>query len=251
MDYSTFQYLVYAWIGVAIITFFALFKIVAPFGRHTSTKFGPTINNNLGWMLMEGPSLATISFFFWTGSNDPTPVALFIYGLWCVHYLNRSFIYPFRQRNKKKRMPLLIVGSAVFFNLCNGFFNGYYLGNYADYNGSWWLSVPFILGLALFIGGMATNIWADNKLLHLRKPGETGYKIPKGGLFRYVSCPNLFGEMIEWIGFAILSWNIAALSFAIWTIANLLPRALAHHRWYKEKFESYPEERKAAIPFVI
>ena len=29
-----------------------------------------------------------------------------------------------------------------------------------------------------------------------------------------------------------------------WTIFNLLPRAISHHKWYKEKFEDYPKEGK-------
>jgi 3-oxo-5-alpha-steroid 4-dehydrogenase 1 len=26
---------------------------------------------------------------------------------------------------------------------------------------------------------------------------------------------------------------------------------LAHHRWYREKFEDYPSGRRALIPFVL
>lgn len=251
MDFELFMYLLYGWMALAVITFLALFKIVAPFGRHTSNRFGPTINNNLGWMLMEVPSLLSISYFYWTGPLSPNWVTGTMYGLWCAHYINRSFIYPFRQKNKRKRMPLLIVSSAVFFNVMNGFFNGYYLGHFADYAMDWFWSAPFFVGSVLFVAGAAINIDADNRLLNLRKPGENGYKIPRGGLFRRISCPNLFGEKLEWIGFAVLCWNPAAFSFALWTWANLLPRALAHHRWYHEKFDDYPKSRKAVIPFVL
>jgi len=38
-------------------------------------------------------------------------------------------------------------------------------------------------GLAVFATGMFINMQADNILLNLRKPGESGYKIPKGGMF--------------------------------------------------------------------
>lgn len=37
----------------------------------------------------------------------------------------------------------------------------------------------------------------------------------------------------------------------LWTLANLLPRALAHHRWYGEQFDDYPRERKAILPFLL
>jgi len=40
--------------------------------------------------------------------------------------------------------------------------------------------VSLFLGIALFISGMVINIHADHILRNLRKPGETGYKIPQG-----------------------------------------------------------------------
>lgn len=67
-------------------------------------------------------------------------------------------------------------------------------------------------------------------------------------LFKYVSCPNYLGEIIQWAGWALLTMSPAGLVFLIWTIANLAPRALAHHRWYKETFQDYPDERKALLP---
>jgi protein-S-isoprenylcysteine O-methyltransferase Ste14 len=89
-------------------------------------------------------------------------------------------------------------------------------------------------------------------LRSLRKPEEnSGYKIPRGGFYSVVSCPNYFGEIMEWIGWAILTWSLAGLTFAFWTTANLLPRAISHHKWYKEQFEDYPEKRKALIPFLL
>jgi len=66
-----------------------------------------------------------------------------------------------------------------------------------------------------------------------------------------VSCPNLFGEIVEWSGFAMMCWNLPALSFAIWTAANLIPRAISHHRWYRQRFADYPAARKAVIPFIL
>ncbi|MBW2713856.1 MAG: DUF1295 domain-containing protein, partial [Deltaproteobacteria bacterium] len=86
---------------------------------------------------------------------------------------------------------------------------------------------------------------------NLRKPGETGYKIPYGGFYRWVSSPNYLGEIIEWAGFAMLTWTPAGLAFLVFSISNLFPRAFSHHRWYQEQFEDYPEERKAIIPGLL
>lgn len=237
--------------ALAVLTFVSLFFVTAPFGRHTSEDWGPTINARLGWIIMELPSPLVLSYFFFAGTTAPNTVTWIAWGLWMLHYFNRSVIYPLRQRDHQKRMPVMIMGSAIFFNLVNGFLNGYFLGNYGDlYTSDWLYSPYFMVGISLFVLGMMINIQSDNILLRLRKPGEKGYKIPKGGLFKWVSCPNLFGEMVEWLGFAVMLWALPALSFALWTFANLGPRALAHHQWYQQKMEDYPANRKAVLPFL-
>jgi len=103
----------------------------------------------------------------------------------------------------------------------------------------------------MFLSGLIINIYSDNVLLSLRKSNSNGYSIPEGGMFRYVSCPNFFGEIIEWTGFALMTWNPASLAFLIWTCMNLIPRGMDHHRWYKIKFADYPGNRKAIFPFVL
>ncbi|MCP4440920.1 MAG: DUF1295 domain-containing protein [Aureispira sp.] len=247
---SYFDILVYVWIALALGTFVSLFWVTAPFGRHTSDSWGPTINARLAWCLMEIPSPLVLSIFLFSSTTTPTTPVWIFWGLWMVHYINRSFIYPLRQRDVKKRMPVMIMGSAIFFNLMNGGINGYFLGYLATHDQTWLSDPRFIIGLSLFIIGMVINWQSDNILLNLRKPGETGYKIPHGGFFRYISCPNLFGEVIEWFGFALMIFSLPALSFALWTFANLVPRALAHHQWYLKKFENYPSQRKAVFPFL-
>ena len=148
-------------------------------------------------------------------------------------------------------MPLVIVGSGILFNIVSGFLLGYFFANFQDYPLYWFADIRFICGILIFFIGMYINWKADNMLIHLRKPEETEYVIPRGWLFEKISCPNLFGELIEWLGFAILCWNLPALAFFIWTAANLIPRALSHQKWYQKKFSEYPSGRKAILPFVI
>lgn len=210
------------------------------------------MDNRWGWVVMESVSILLFGFLFLTGENIKTLPMWFFFAIWIGHYSYRSFIYPFRTKTTGKVIPVSIVLMAIFFNIVNGFTNGYYLGSLAEgYGNDWFLDIRFILGVFVFAAGAYINFKSDNILLDLRKPGESGYKIPHGGLFKYVSCPNLFGEILEWFGFAIMCWNLPALAFAVWTAANLLPRAFSHHRWYKSRFENYPEERKAVIPFIV
>ena len=149
-------------------------------------------------------------------------------------------------------MPLVIALMAVCFNLVNGFINGYYFSAFArEYSWEWLVDARFIIGVMVFAGGAFINWWSDQILLNLRKGGKKGYYIPRGGLFRWISCPNFFGEILEWTGFAIMTWSPAALVFALWTLFNLVPRALDHHKWYRSNFPDYPQERKAILPYLV
>lgn len=97
--------------------------------------------------------------------------------------------------------------------------------------------------------GMAVNVQSDLALMKLKGEGG-GYQIPIGGMFEMVSCANYFGEIVEWFGWSVMSWSCAGFAFFLYTCANLVPRGRANHLWYREKFEEYPESRKAVIPFV-
>lgn len=249
MDFKVWNLVALAWIAIAVITFLSLFfkNITAPFGRHTRSDWGPMINNTLGWILMEVPSLAVLWISFLIFHSSETPNFAYVpMALWSIHYFHRSFIYPFRLKNKKKQMPLVITFSAISFNLVNGFLNGLFLAK-GWFVFSW---VLIVVGLLIFAIGMYINMRSDTMLINLRKPGETGYKIPKGFLFDKVSSPNLYGELIEWLGFVLVAPSLASLSFWVWSLANLVPRARDHHKWYLEKFREYPKERKILIPGI-
>lgn len=252
MNPGHYYLFVWTWTGFALVLFPVLLRITAPYGRHSSRNWGPMIPNRLGWLIMELPSPVMFIVFFLTGPNRMSiPTAVFFL-LYIIHYTNRSIIFPFRTRTSDKMMPLLVACLAIFFNLVNGFLNGYYFGTIApEYPEEWLYDVRFILGGILFLTGMIINMKSDNALLELRRNSRNGYSIPTGGLFRYVSCPNFFGEILEWTGFAVMSWSPAALAFAVWTVVNLVPRALDHHRWYREQFEDYPPGRKAVIPYLL
>ena len=245
---SWFEILVWIWIIIPIVIYPVLLKIEIPYGRHASAKWGPMIDNRLGWFWMEVPALITFPALAIAGPQEKDLLSWILIGIWTVHYVNRVLIFPFRIRTKGKKMPLLIALSAIFFNLMNGFVNGFYIGFINGDSGG--LSSLFaLLGIAVFFFGFTINYITDSKLIALRKTGS-GYQLPRGWLFKYISCPNHFGEIIEWIGFALAARNLPALSFAIWTYCNLAPRSNNHHNWYISYFEEYPKNRKRLIPFI-
>jgi steroid 5-alpha reductase family enzyme len=148
-------------------------------------------------------------------------------------------------------MPLAVAALGFTFNIANTYLNARFISHFATYPAGWLGSARFVGGAALFLAGFAVNQHADEVLRTLRAPGERGYKIPHGGLYRFVSAPNYFGELVEWTGFAVAAWSPAALTFVVWTTANLLPRAWANHRWYRRTFADYPARRRALVPFLF
>ena len=213
---TSFYILVYVWIAIAILIFPLVLRIVAPYGRHITTSWGPLVNNKAGWIIMEFPALFFFAGFFLFGSNHHNLLPWIFFSFWMIHYVNRTLVFPFRLHTKGKKMPVMIVLMAFCFNLMNGYINGYYLGSLSEQYALSWLYDPrFIAGFLMF------------------------------------SCPNHFSEIIEWSGFALMTWSLPGLAFAIWTLVNLLPRALHHHKWYQATFPDYPANRKALIPYIL
>jgi protein-S-isoprenylcysteine O-methyltransferase Ste14 len=244
-------YLAYGVIGVGVVTFLVLFFITAPYGRHTRGGWGPTLSNRLGWLIMESPAALAFAGIYAVGKHATEPVPLVLCALWLTHYVHRAFIFPFRLRSAKKPMPISVMSMAIVFNGINAYLNARWISDLGSYGTDWLRDPRFVAGVIAFVGGMAMNIQSDNILFALRKPGESGYRIPEGGAYRWVTSPNYLGELIEWAGWAMATWSLAGLSFFLFTFANLVPRAIAHHRWYRETFPEYPKSRRAVIPWLV
>lgn len=137
----------------------------------------------------------------------------------------RTFIYTSRIKSDKK-VNYLENFFGFFFCAVNGLQIGHY---HTIYKASSLYEWNFILGSILFFAGFYINIDSDNRLIKLRNNSKSGYKIPTGGLFTYVSAANYFGECLEWLGFAIASWSLPAVAFSWFTFANIGPRAYHHH----------------------
>jgi protein-S-isoprenylcysteine O-methyltransferase Ste14 len=149
-------------------------------------------------------------------------------------------------------MPVVIMGAAILINFMNGFINGYWLANFSPEADHILIDIRIVIGLFIFLIGFITNQYHDNILISLRKNTSSGtYKIPYGGLFKYVSCPNYLGEIISWLGFCIVTRSLPALALLVWTINNLIPSSLDNQKWYQSSFKDYPVSRKAVFPYLL
>lgn len=238
---------------LGVFTLFGTLLNMSPYGRlQAPGTTAWTLPSSLAWLLFESPQLFAFALTFWLTADTHSPVALLLFGLWQAHYLHRGLLYPLRRNDQGKRFPVLAVVFGFAFNLMNGYVNGYAVSHAAHLaDESWFVTPWFIGGLVLALSGWWINFQADNILIALRKDGSTGYKIPYGGFFRYVSAANYFGEILLWIGWALMTLTLAGGMFVLFTLANLVPRAIHSHRWYKQTFPDYPPQRKAILPFIL
>lgn len=236
---------------LAAQTFVILQWVNAPYGRFVRPGWGPTISTRSAWIIMESPAVLVFAAIYLVGDHALDTAPLVLFALWQFHYVIRTFIFPFRIRETGKRIPIMIVAMAILFNVLNAYINARWISQFGDYDVLWLTSTPFIVGAVCFATGWLINQHADLTLFRLRTPGETSYGIPRGGLYHWVSCPNYLGEMLIWVGWAIATWSLAGVSFAVFTAANLLPRAMAIHNWYQNQFDDYPPSRKAVFPYLV
>ena len=201
---------------------------------------------------MEAPVFIVMAILWWNSDRYHLLVPLIFFLLFQLHYFQRAFIFPLLLKGKG-RMPLAIMLMGVVFNLLNGFMQGewlFYLAPATLYTPAWLMTPQFIIGVLLFFTGMAINWYSDYIIRHLRKPGDTRHYLPSRGMYRYVTSANYFGEIVEWTGWAILTWSLSGLVFLWWTVANLVPRANAIWHHYKEEFGDEVGDRKRVFPFL-
>jgi 3-oxo-5-alpha-steroid 4-dehydrogenase 1 len=251
MSESMLRFILIGWITIAVIVFILLFFVSAPYGRHFRKNFGPSVSARLGWILMESPAPLVFLLGFYALIEPVTIVSAIFLLMWETHYVDRSFIYPLTLRRSTKPVPVSILLAGMIFNSMNAYLNIEFLhGNAALYSEAWLSDIRFLSGVAVFLFGFAVNRHSDYILYQIRKGNGYAYAIPQNGLYRYISCPNYFGEILIWVGWTFATWSPVALAFAVWSIANLAPRARSHHRWYKEQFPDYPEKRHILVPWL-
>ena len=222
-------------------------------------KIFPVIPSRISWIFQECPCVFVTIFYLIVAHSDITFRRLLVILPFLIHYIHRTFIFPFVIHSSKNN-PLEITLMAFTFCFFDAIMINRSIFYYIDYESNFW--IYYIFGITTFVCGMYINIYSDYSMIKQRNENKdqsigSKYIIPRGFMYELISCPNYFGELTEWLGFFVLSNSFSGLVFFVSTFANLFPRALQYHEWYKNKFKeefSNDEElasRKAIIPFMI
>ncbi len=246
--------------GLVILVFIGAAFMKSPYGRFASDKWGVNLSPRLGWFLMELPATLSFVFFYFQGRNRFEIVPLFFLFVWLLHYGNPGFVFPYLIRSPKgatASFSITIVLMGWLVTTLHGYLNAVFISDLSTQFTPGWFAAPrFLFGISLYYASFALNIHSDTIIRNLRsveevQRGDKVYRIPRGGLFRFVSNPSYLTEITAFTGFAIATWSLGATFILLITIANLVPRAFQTHRWYKDRFPDYPRERRVLVPFVL
>ena len=265
MALSTFYNFLFVMALIGLVVFVSLYFVDAGYGKMRTEKWGPAINNKIGWFLMEAPVFIVVLYLWFIAAHGKdaslqvvrqVPYIIFLL-IFELHYFQRSFVFPFLLKGESK-MPVVIMFLSVAWNLINGYVQGWWLFHLAPkyyshiYTQAWIYDPRFIAGVTIFVIGLIINLHSDHVIRHLRQPGDTKHYLPKKGLYRFVTSANYLGEITEWLGWAILTWSAAGALFFWFTCCNLVPRANSIYQKYEKEFPSEFDRKrlKRIIPFI-
>lgn len=222
-------------------------------------KLFPVISSRISWIIQECPSVFVTLYYLLKYQSKLTKEKIIVISPFLIHYIQRSFIFPF-VIHSSKNYPFELTLMAFSFCLFNSLIINRSVILFSDYDKNDYFSI--FCGILIMFFGMFINIYHDYSMSKQRtennkKPNSSHYIIPRGFLYEYISCPNYLGELTEWLGFILISKTFSSFVFFVSTFCNLFPRAIKYHQWYRTKFkdEFAKDEklsaRKAIIPFII
>jgi 3-oxo-5-alpha-steroid 4-dehydrogenase 1 len=286
----------------SLFPFFALTQFLTtwyPMGKTSLDSSRFNLPGKIGWVLMEVPGSLSLLYVLWSlpqqlhlvSANDQFSAwaksldekNLILAGMFVLHYINRAVISPLFLNPSMSPIHLFVWVSALSFQLFNGISMGAWLGGYGPKRGDgYWqkdgTETRFWVGVGIWALGLAGNIWHDELLRNLRRPGfvddsdnqatvkkdddSTGekksvhkvYHMPQGGLFGLVLYAHYLLEWIEWIGFWIAAGSgcAPARNFVLNEVLSMGPRAYNGWYWYVDKFgREKVGSRKAVIPWLF
>ena len=238
-----------------LIAFLLIISIIRlPYGRYYDTNL--QLRGGVTWFIMESPSLIIPLYLIYNFKDESTFLTFFssktFYLIpFLIHYCHRCLIYPLHMQSNS--MPLFTAMLGITYTTFNGYLQPKYILSLSNSPMSSLSMLRYIVGITVFFIGMFINLQADYYLIKLskNKKFKGQYFIPRGYMFEYISCPNFFGETLEFFGYAICIWTLCGWGFFLQTFFTIIPRGYHHHQYYKDKFADYPPTRKAVIPFIL
>lgn len=164
--------------------------------------------------------------------------------IYIIRIIITLFIFLKRRVSWLEALPISILMSLVLF----GFL---YLGGGQAQP----INIMDIPGIVLYLTGSYLNTWSElNRQRWKRDPENKGHLYTQA-LFKYVRHINYFGDILLFIGFALITQDIRALYIPLFMTLNfifiLIPAKEAYLKdKYRKEFILYSHRSKKLIPFI-
>ncbi|KAI2468297.1 3-oxo-5-alpha-steroid 4-dehydrogenase-domain-containing protein [Annulohypoxylon bovei var. microspora] len=177
------------------------------------------------------------------------------FGMVMAHFAKRELETMFLHKFSAATMPFAYVfRNSVFYWAMAGFLGA--LEIYAPFSPA--AVAPdaptplTYLGFFLYAFGELMNLDVHYYLAHLRRPGETDRKIPRGHGFGIVTCPNYMYEIIAWIGIIIVTRSPSLLAFIFVGSYYMYTWGWGKEKTYRKQFgDKYKKKRFVMLPGLL
>ncbi|XP_049379829.1 steroid 5-alpha-reductase DET2-like [Solanum stenotomum] len=205
------------------------------------------IPSKIGMIIAYTPTLITCLSFFWIFPNGGIRFFMLNFAI-TIHFFKRllEVLFVHKYSGSMAMNSAITISSSYFI----AFSSLIYIQHLTKGSTEPIIDLKYF-GFIVFLVGIIGNFYHHFILSKMRKKGESGYKIPKGGLFNLVICPHYLFEIVTFLGFSLISQTLFSFSSTIGTLFYLMGRSYATRKWYLSKFEDFPRNVKALIPFVF
>jgi len=185
---------------------------------------------------------------FWIEGGAPqSPYHLVVLGAFLFHFIRRILEILFVNSYSRPTPLRALVPIALLYGgvaASSAFFQVHTSGQSTS-------SPTFVLGTVVFGLGELLNGYHHWLLARLRPPGVHTYFMPRGGLFGWVASPHYFGEILSFVGYAMMSDLLPVWGNALVVSTYLSSRANSTLKWYQGKMpRQIPTGWRRIVPFA-
>src|SRR5499427_10391608 len=205
------------------------------------SKFGTGVgvNSRIGLALAYTTPIIIYIAFWIEGGAPQSPYHLIVLAAFLFHFIRRILEILFvnsysRPTPLRALVPIALLYGGVASS--SAFFQVHTSGQPTS-------SPTFMLGIVVFSLGELLNGYHHWLLARLR--------LPRGGLFGWVASPHYFGEILSFVGYAMMSDLLPVWGNALVVFAYLSSRANSNLKWYQREMPlRIPIGWRRLVPFA-
>jgi hypothetical protein len=231
-------------VGAALVIGEATGRFRLPYGKF---RTGAGVNSRAGWALTYATPVFVYIALWVEGGLPQTPYHLAVFGAFLLHFVRRIFEVSFANSYSRPTPLRALVFIAFLYSGVGascGFFQVRTFGQP--------ISQPiFIIGVLTFAFGEVFNGYHHWLLARLRPLGVRIYTVPRRGLFGWVACAHYLGEILSFVGYAMMSNLLPVWGNAVVVTAYLSARANSTLNWYRREMPlQIPSGWRRLIPLA-